>query len=112
MLLETVFSLLFNFKPVHVMNTPERSCGAVPRLMKETVKVYTAPGRELKINGMPWENMHQDEDGDFVARYQVRPDQYTYLQLTYNTGGAYLELVSIDEKRRPCRDMIYLKRVR
>ena len=111
-MLNVIFSLLFLYKPVHVMDTPELSCGAANRLMKEQVRVETAPERNLRINGMPWENMHQDDDGDFVARYQVRPDQYTYLQLTYNTGGAYLELVSIDAKRRPCRDMIYLKRVR
>jgi len=112
MVLESIFSLLFVFKPVHVMDTPELSCGAANRLMKEKVKVEVAEPRQLRINGMPWEHLPQDEDGDFVALFQVRPDQYTYLKLTYNTGGAYLELNSIDVKRRPCKDMIYLKRTR
>lgn len=109
MLINALLNLILVFKPLHVMDTPELSCGATERLMKETVKLSI---NDLMLNGMKWKQMPDDEDGDYVIRFQVREDQYTYLQMTFNSGGAYLELNSIDVKRNPCRDMIYLKRVR
>lgn len=110
--MNTIFTLLFLFKPLHVVNTPERSCGAASRLMKETVKVEVGDPRELRINGMPWEHLPQDDDGDFVAQYRVNDEAYMHMDLVYNTGGAYLSIEGIDYKRRPCKDMIYLKRIR
>lgn len=112
MILETVFSLLALFKPVHVMDTPEKTCGAADRLMKETVKVVVSDPSRIVVNKMEWEWVGTDEDGDLVAKYQVRPDQYMSMTLVFNTGGAYLSIEGIDVKREPCRDMIYLKRVR
>lgn len=117
MILETVFTLLAIFKPVHVMDTPEKTCGAADRLMKEKVKLETSP-RELRINRMPWELLDWDanaEDWDtanWVAVYRVRPDQYMSMRLEFNEREAWLTLEGIDAKREPCRDMIYLKRAR
>lgn len=111
MILETAFTLLAVFKPVHVMDTPERTCGAADRLMKEKVTL-NVDTRRVVVNGMEWDFTGQDEDGDHVARYQVRPDQYMSMELVFNTGGAYLSIQGIDAKRRECRDMIYLRRVK
>ena len=115
MILETVFTLLAVYKPVHIMNTPEKTCGAGERFMKEKVKLELSPEPRpiVMVNRMEWELLDEkDEDGDWFARYQVRPDQYMSMELTFNTGGAYLSIQGIDAKREPCRDMVYLKRVR
>lgn len=111
MILETVFTLLAVFKPVHVMQTDEVSCGATGRLMKESVKVYAAP-RQIMVSGMEWDFLGQDEDGDWVVHYQVEPNAHMSMTLTFNTGGAYLSIQGIDTKRRPCKDMVYLKRIK
>lgn len=111
MILETVFTLLAVFKPVHIMQTPEKTCGAADRFLKENVRLDVSP-RRVKVDNMEWDFMGQDEDGDWVARYQVREDQYMSMELTFNTGGAYLSIQGIDKNREPCRDMVYLKRTR
>ena len=120
MLLETVFVMLATFKPVHVMDTPELTCGAANRFLKENLRIDVSP-RRIKVNQITpkrrtkmveWDLIGQDEDGDWVARYQAQPDAYMSMELVFNTGGAYLSIQGIDAKRRPCRDMVYLKRVR
>lgn len=120
MLLETVFTLLATFKPVHIMDTPEITCGAADRFLKESLRIDVSP-RRIKVNQvdpklrtkyMEWDLIGQGEDGDWIARYQVRDDQYMSLELVFNTGGAYLSIQGIDSKRRPCRDMVYYKRIK
>lgn len=110
MILDTVFTLLALYKPLHVVDTPDLTCGAWARLMEETVKVEVDT-RRVRVNGMEWDFLGSDEDGDWVARFQTHPDQYMHLDLTFNTGGAYLSLAGIDAKRRLCKDTIYLKRL-
>jgi hypothetical protein len=120
MLLQTIFVLLAMYKPVHVMQTDELSCGAADRLMKETVKVEVSGDQKLRINGMSWQAYNTDEDwirgGEikdvFRAYFQVRPDQYMKLNLDYTVSEAHLTVEGIDYKRRPCKDKIYLKRIR
>jgi len=114
MILETVFTLLAIYKPLHVMDTPELSCGASERFMKEKVRLEltSTPKNVVIVNRMEWDLVGQDEDGDWVAQYQVRPDQYMKMELTFNIGGAYLSIEGIDSKRRPCKDMVYLKRIK
>lgn len=121
MILETVFTLLAIYKPLHIMNTPEKTCGASERFLKENIRLDVSP-RRIRVNQsggksgqgglVEWDLVGQDEDGDWVARYQVREDQYMSMELTFNTGGAYLSIQGIDKNREPCRDMVYLKRVR
>ncbi len=112
MLLETIFSLLVVFKPMHVMQTDELSCGAAERLMKERVKVEVGEPRDVRINGVMWEWVGMDDEQNWVARYQVRPDQYMSMELVFTLHDAYLSIQGIDAKRRPCKDKIYLKRQR
>lgn len=114
------------YRPVHVLSTEGRSCGASERLLKEKVKLAFAKDF-IKVNGVEWKfeddvlNGHpvllekagiEHWNWGWAATYQVRADQYMSMSLLFNEEEAYLSIQGIDEKRKPCMDAVYLRRVR
>jgi hypothetical protein len=99
------------YKPVHMMQSNQATCGATERFLKEKVKVVLSYHR-VYVNGDAWDYQGHNDAGYFVAQFQVRRDQYMSMQLDFDTEEAYLTISGIDAKRRPCEDTVYLKRVK
>lgn len=99
-----------NYKPKHLMQTEELSCGAGGRLLKEKVKVSISP-RTVFVNKVEWDFLGQGDEG-WEAEYRTRPESFMSMKLVFTVHDAYLTLEGIDSKRRPCKDKVYLKRDR
>lgn len=113
LLVKVVLTTFAVYKPVHVMYTHGYSCGAAERFMKETVKLKltSEPENVIYVNHMKWLLVDDVEDG-FHAHFQVNPQAHMFMDLYFGTDDSYLIMQGIDSQRRPCQDMVYLRRVR
>jgi hypothetical protein len=115
-LIAVVLKTFAVYKPAHVMQTEDYSCGATDRLAKESIslKLTNEPENVIYVNYTKWQLYDGEGTGEYRwrARFQADPRAHMSMTLDFNEDDAYLSIQGIDAKRRPCKDAVYLKRVK
>jgi len=93
------------FRPVHMVSTDEKSCGAADRFLRERVVVTL--GKDTWVHNVKWQRERED-----TLTYRADPDAFMTMSLEYSDTDAYLTIEGIDAARKPCRDTVYLVRAR